>query len=164
MGSEHAAVHYALCNTASDVVEKATDIMGFVLTPGARIHIKFLNTNTAETPKLNINKTGAQNIDFNNKLPYLIAGNIYTFIYDGTNYVLLDEYHRVDGLGGNYAEVFNGPNNIASGDYSHAEGVESVAIGEGSHAEGASRAEGAGSHSEGMASAYGLCSHAEGEG
>lgn len=138
MGSEHAAVHYALCNTASDVAEKATDIMGFVLTPGARIHIKFLNTNTAEAPKLNINQTGAQNIDFNNKLPYLIAGNIYTFIFDGTNYALLDEYHRVDGLGGESSEVYNDSTNIASGDYAHAEGRGTIARGNVSHAEGGS--------------------------
>ena len=77
------------------------------------------------------------------------------------------------------AEVFNNPNNIASGysshaeghyshaegDYSHAEGSNSHAEGNGSHAEGSnSHAEGYASHAEGHSHAEGNYSHAEGAG
>ena len=163
-GNKHAAVHFAICGSAADTADKTVALTGFKAIAGARAHIRFLSTNTAESPTLNINGTGAKNIDFNTKLPYLIAGNIYTFIYDGTNYVLLDEYHRVDGLGGEGAEVFNHSNNIATGDYSHAEGFETQAIGDISHTEGGvTQAIGEASHAEGaLAIAFGNYSHAEG--
>ena len=81
----------------------------------------------------------------------------------------------------NHSEIFNDYEyNIASGDYSHAEGVETKATGNGSHAEGSgtmasgaygahaegnlSKAIGDSSHSEGVAAiAYGSASHAEGQ-
>lgn len=63
------------------------------------------------------------------------------------------------------AEIFNSKANIASGDYSHAEGRRSYAKGESSHAEGDdTTAIGRGSHSEGnMTIARGNYSHTEGE-
>lgn len=163
-GSIHAVVHYAICNTSAEDQNKTTDITGYQLIPGARAHIKFLNTNVASNPTLDISGSGPRAISFNNKLPLLIANVIYTFIYDGVNYVLLDENHRVDGLGGNYAEVFNDPNNIASGKYAHAEGSSNEANGDYSHVEGISSiAEGLASHAEGnSSSAEGEASHAEG--
>lgn len=149
-GSQHAAVHFAICNTPAGTAAKATSLTGYHLIPGSRVHLKFLYTNTAENPTLNINGTGAKPIDFNNKLPYLLAGNIYTFIYDDVNYVLLDEYHRVDQIGGEGAEVHNHFENIALGAYSFAEGAITKANGDYSHAEGAET------------SAYGIGAHAEG--
>ncbi|MBE6148248.1 MAG: hypothetical protein E7167_01855 [Firmicutes bacterium] len=117
-GSSHAVVHYALCNTAAGTAAKTTTITGYTLIAGARVHIKFLNTNTAANPTLNINGSGAKSINFNTKLPILRANIIYTFIYDGTNYVLLESNHGV----GNFAEIFNDSANSAIGAYSHAEG------------------------------------------
>jgi hypothetical protein len=174
---------YGISTTAEGTATKVVTIPSdgntkWTLVPGSQIQVKFSNTNTAETPKLDVNGTGAKAIDFNTKLNYLIAGKIYTFVYDGTNYVLLDEYHRVDGLGGDHAEVFNNPNNIASGDYAHAEGINTkasaiaahaeggvtIASGNGSHAEGTTTtAEGESSHAEGRSTtAEGESSHAEG--
>ena len=60
-------------------------------------------------------------------------------------------------------EIFNDyMDNIAEGNYSHAEGLCSEAYGEASHAEGNSSAYGNYSHSEGESVAYGDYSHAEG--
>ena len=62
------------------------------------------------------------------------------------------------------AEVFNHPTNVASGDCSHAEGLETYASGDYSHAEGYStKASGEVSHAEGLETyASGDYSHAEG--
>lgn len=78
-------------------------------------------------------------------------------------------WHNVgDGVGwsgtGYGAEVFNRKSNIASGEYSHAEGNLTQARGNGSHAEGGdTAAEGSLSHAEGnLTYAKGRASHAEG--
>ena len=61
------------------------------------------------------------------------------------------------------AEIFNDSNNKAVGNYSHAEGRQTVAIEVNSHAEGyLSVASGHTSHAEGSATASGNNSHAEG--
>ncbi len=68
------------------------------------------------------------------------------------------------GTGAN-AEVFNDyEGNVASGDYSHAEGYDNVANADYAHAEGLSNyAQGTGSHAEGISTrALGNFSHAEG--
>ena len=64
-----------------------------------------------------------------------------------------------------YAEIFNDyTNNVATGNFSHAEGKTTTASGANSHAEGqSSKATGGNSHSEGTSStASGTASHAEG--
>ena len=65
---------------------------------------------------------------------------------------------------GSWSEIFNYENNVASEDYTHAEGYSTKATGPQSHAEGnITEAAGANSHAEGYASnAKGLNSHAEG--
>lgn len=65
---------------------------------------------------------------------------------------------------GYYAEIFNSSYNTASGDYSHAEGMETVASGENAHAEGEfTEASGEQAHAEGSHTiAVGFASHAEG--
>ena len=71
--------------------------------------------------------------------------------------------YKGTGLG---SEIFNdNVNNIASGNYSHAEGNETTASGERAHAEGKdTTASGGESHAEGLHTvASGLRSHAEGE-
>ncbi len=65
------------------------------------------------------------------------------------------------GLG---SEIFNSPTNIATGDYSHAEGNNTIARGNVSHTEGTDTiAEGIASHAEGVDTfAKGYCAHSEG--
>lgn len=70
-------------------------------------------------------------------------------------------------LDGEYSEIFNDyVNNVASGQYSHAEGYITTAAGDQSHAEGGySCANGIATHAEGQETkASGFCSHAEGYG
>lgn len=65
----------------------------------------------------------------------------------------------------NHGEIFNDyKNNVASGDYSHAEGIGTTASGPASHAEGNSTTSSSpGTHAEGgNTTASGICSHAEG--
>ena len=100
-----------------------------------------------------------------NDLPFLSAGQLmpagkqvaYQSINSGNYSVTI----------GSHAEIFNDyESNVASGDFSHAEGDHTLASGKGSHSEGNySIASGICSHTEGANGiASGLCSHAEGNG
>ena len=92
-------VWYATCPTAAATAVKAatTANSGFVLTEGAMVNVKFTYTNSAAVAnlKLNVNGTGEKPIKYIynnslNNLPavgYLLANNMYTFRYDGTNWV-----------------------------------------------------------------------------
>lgn len=50
------------CSTASATAEKAVTLSGFVLATGVTIQVTFTNANTATTPTLNVNGTGAKPI------------------------------------------------------------------------------------------------------
>ena len=87
---------YAVCATAAATVGKEVSITTgtFSLKAGATVRVKFTNANTAASPTLNVNNTGAKNIysqgvqitTGNNK--GLLKG-VCTFIYDGTQYHIL---------------------------------------------------------------------------
>lgn len=74
--------HYAVCNTAADTAAKTATITGFTLVTGAQAVIKFVYGNSASSPTLNINSTGAK--------PIVNAGwkdgDVLSFVYDGTNW------------------------------------------------------------------------------
>lgn len=55
-------INYAICSTEADVSEKTVTCSGFSLITGADITIKFMVTNTAANPTLNVNGTGAKPI------------------------------------------------------------------------------------------------------
>lgn len=76
------------------------------------------------------------------------------------------EGHLIINSMGKNSEVFNNTGNVASGDYSHAEGSGTTASGDYSHVEGsATTASGDYSHAEGRETfARGIHSHAEGNG
>lgn len=87
---------YGTCSTAAATVAKEVSITTgtFTLEAGATVRVKFANANTASTPTLNVNSTGAKNIysqgvqitTGNNK--GLLKG-VCTFIYDGTQWHIL---------------------------------------------------------------------------
>jgi len=91
------------CSTASATAAKEVAITGFVLATGARVKVKFTNANTAYTPTLNVESTGAKAI-YNEagvavsatSPAYFPAGATVEFYYDGTNWVyvnkIIDEY------------------------------------------------------------------------
>lgn len=89
--------HYGTCSTGAGTAAKTVAITGFALKTGAVAYVKFNNTNTANSPTLNINGTGAKNIytqhgfrltTASNYPDYLIANKIYQFVYNGTNYII----------------------------------------------------------------------------
>lgn len=89
--------HYGECNVGAAVPAKTlqTNILGFSLLKGAQVRIKFSQTNTADDATLNINNTGAKPIMRygSTKIGKTVAtswnaGEIVTFTYDGTNWVM----------------------------------------------------------------------------
>ena len=87
---------YCACSTAAGTAAKTASITAgtFTLEAGARVTVKFANANTAGTPTLNINSTGAKNI-------FLLGTQITTgsnkavlkgmvdFVYDGTQWHIM---------------------------------------------------------------------------
>jgi microcystin-dependent protein len=84
---------YGICNTGATTPGKVAVIQDFQLSPGARASIVFNSTNTAQNPTLNVNNTGAYPIRCYNSAiePGMInSSQIAEFIYDGTNWILLN--------------------------------------------------------------------------
>ena len=93
--------HYGTCSNASNTADKTVTVTGFVLETGARVTVKFLDSNTASNPTLNVYNgsayTGAKAImyrgtssvsDSSNYYRWQ-SGDIVDFIYDGTNWVMV---------------------------------------------------------------------------
>lgn len=79
---------FVTCSTAAGTAGKAVTCAGFELVDGARIAVKFSNTNTAASPTLNVSSTGAKPIYYKNaaiSAGYLTAGAVMEFIYNATN-------------------------------------------------------------------------------
>lgn len=81
----------ALCSTDSGTAAKTIDLTNFVLSDFCRITVKFSNANTASSPTLNVNGTGAKPIKINGLTSITDitweAGTMTDFIYDGENWV-----------------------------------------------------------------------------
>ncbi|MDY5928439.1 MAG: leucine-rich repeat domain-containing protein [Candidatus Onthovivens sp.] len=82
---------YGTCSTASNTSAKVVTCDDFSLFIGAEITVKFTNAPTTDTITLNVNNSGAKNVDFSacgNK-PYdeIKANGCYGFIYDGTSWI-----------------------------------------------------------------------------
>lgn len=85
---------YGTCSTAAATAAKAVTCADFSLRKGATVTVKFTNKNTAASPTLNVNNSGAKPIYLNGAaLPessYWGAGETMSFIYDGTNWAVMD--------------------------------------------------------------------------
>ena len=82
---------YGICSTKSNTSAKVVTCDDFSLITGAEITVKFTNTPTTDTITLNVNNSGAKNVDFSacgNK-PYdeIKANGCYGFVYDGTSWI-----------------------------------------------------------------------------
>lgn len=87
-----AITHYGTCSTSGSTAAKTVSCTGFNLVIGARIIVKFSNTNTNSSPTLNVNSTGAKTITYLGstiETYRLLAGGVYEFVYDGTYYQLI---------------------------------------------------------------------------
>lgn len=88
------APSYGICSTAADTIEKVVTCTGFRLYTGAEITVKFTVTNTAASPTLNVNSTGAKAIYYRGgaiSAGYLAANRTYKFMYNGTQYELVGD-------------------------------------------------------------------------
>ena len=86
--------HFGKCSTAAATAAKVVSCTGFTLVTGAKITVQFTVTNTAASPTLNVNSTGAKAIVYRNSAiaaSYLAANRVYEFVYDGTNYELIGD-------------------------------------------------------------------------
>lgn len=85
---------YGICNTAAGEAAKAVSCADFdALATGVTIHVKFLHTNDAANPTLNINSTGVKPIyRYGTTAPIAgasnswQAGSIVAFTYDGSGW------------------------------------------------------------------------------
>ena len=87
-------VNYGTCSTAAATAAKVVACTGFALVTGAEITVKFTVTNTAASPTLNVNNTGAKAIYYRGSAisaGYLAANRTYTFRYNGTQYDLVGD-------------------------------------------------------------------------
>lgn len=86
--------NYSTCSTGAATVEKTVSCANFSLITGAEITVKFTVTNTAASPTLNVNSTGAKPIYYRGSAisaDYLAANRSYTFRYNGTQYELVGD-------------------------------------------------------------------------
>ena len=90
------ATLYGECSTLASTAEKAVTLANFdTLMTGAAIAVKFLYSNTADNPTLNVNGTGAKSIYKSGVLApgkteasSWAANAVVTFIYDGTSWMM----------------------------------------------------------------------------
>lgn len=105
-----AITHYGTCSTAAATAAKTVSLTNFTLVTGARITVKFTVTNTAASPTLNVNSTGAKAIMYRGSAiskGYLAANRVYEFIYDGTDWELVGDINtdtntKVTAVGNHY--------------------------------------------------------------
>lgn len=92
------AGQYATSSTGAGTTAKVATITpavtGWTLYTGATVTVKFSTANTATTPTLNVNSTGAKTIKgykgaaLTEKEYKWVANDVITFIYDGTNWLM----------------------------------------------------------------------------
>lgn len=88
--------YYGTCSTAKGTAAKVVTCSDYVLATGAVIYVKFTNANEYNgTATLNVNSTGAKDITrvgtTKTTRYYWTAGELVGFIYDGTNYIMIDK-------------------------------------------------------------------------
>lgn len=89
-GTSYTARPFGTCDTAAGTAAKVVTCADFSLVPGTTILVKFTNANSASSPTLNVNSTGAKSIYYRNaaltsSLYYWGANDIVEFYYDSTN-------------------------------------------------------------------------------
>lgn len=99
-----AITHYGTCSTAADATAKTVTLTGFSLVTGARILVKFTNSNTASNPTLNVNGTGAKSIYLRvnvsagtSVVTSWEAGDTVEFVYDGSYWRKVNHTTNISG-------------------------------------------------------------------
>ena len=88
-------IAYGTCTTSGSVTAKVVNSDDFgELKKGACINVKFSYANTATTPTMNVNSTGAKYIKkygTTGSMGYMwYTGEVVQFVYDGTYWVMID--------------------------------------------------------------------------
>ena len=89
---------FGVCETASGTAAKVVTVTSgaFSLSPGLRLSVRFANANTANTPTLNVNNTGANYIYYKGikaetTTPIVESlKGIVDFIWSGTEWHMMD--------------------------------------------------------------------------
>jgi hypothetical protein len=160
--------YYGTCSTEASTNSKVVTIDVnsdvFSLSEGTMISVRFANANTAASPTLNVNGSGAIAVKSygttsigDTEDSSWHAGEVVTFIYDGTYWMFIGgmgniqpDWEQTDSTSDDY--IKNRPSvRAGDGQNSVVEGLsESGALGISSHSEGRKRiAKGAQSHAEG---------------
>lgn len=87
---------YGTCSTAAGTAAKVVSLSGFKLQTGAEVTVSFTVTNTASSPTLNVNNTGAKGIRYLGAAVaagYLAAGRIYRLLYDGSYWNIVGDIY-----------------------------------------------------------------------
>lgn len=92
----NAKSYYGTSTTSATTQRKSVTSSGFTLETGATIFVKFSNANTYNgTIKLNVNSTGDKNVcsvgTTTTTRYYWNAGEVVGFVYDGTNFVMIEK-------------------------------------------------------------------------
>lgn len=90
-------IHYGTCGDAATQANRKVNLANFTLATGARIAVKFTNTNPANV-KLSVNSTASVNIRYNNNnlsQGALKANYTYELVYDGTYWQVVGELDSV---------------------------------------------------------------------
>ena len=111
-GIEYAIAHsaYAECADAAATQAKVANLVtdgdtsnnGFTLIKGVTVNVKFTNTNTAASPTLNVQGSGAKSIFYKGAAvptSFLQSGRTYTLTYDGTNWTVVGDITAVTNSG-----------------------------------------------------------------
>lgn len=113
--------HYAICSTSSQeeikiVTFPAINNEEFQLVVGARITVHFTTFNSVGSPSLNVNGTGAKPVVCKGRKTDLVWNSFthITFLYDGSNWVILDGYPLADKPVGTHHVQFDGENTPAA--------------------------------------------------
>lgn len=114
---------YITCSTSASTVAKTATCTNFKLVTGAKITIKFTYSNTAASPTLNVSSTGAKTIYYKGKAAAAnwswAAGEIVTFVYDGTYYQMVSSNDNLNPTftAGSTTAIFNASSTSASGTF-----------------------------------------------
>ena len=135
---------YGTCSTSASTTAKVVTLSNYSLVTNGRVSVKFTYAVPANAT-LNINSKGAKSIYHKGsaiKANVINAGDIATFVYNGSQYILtsvdnvikasdyllkenpsgIGTFNMNGSVSGNYSSVL-GYNNTASGNYSHVEGL-----------------------------------------
>ena len=107
VGQLQASSSYVTCTTGAGTAAKTVSLSDFSLSTGIRLVVKMSYANTATSPTLNINNTGAKALYYNEAVASAEntwgSGEVLDIYYNGTNYQAFNIQGSADA---NYKDLF----------------------------------------------------------